>query len=64
MRLPAVVALALVVAVTASMPASGAPAASDCPKLVELADWGENSTGDISVAPGQSCLFPITIRGR
>jgi hypothetical protein len=63
MRLPAVVALALVVAVTASMPASGAPAASDCPKLVELADWGENSTGDISVAPGQSCLFPITIRG-
>ncbi|MBA4037213.1 MAG: hypothetical protein C0480_21735 [Bradyrhizobium sp.] len=45
------------------MPASGAPAASDCPKLVELADWGENSTGDISVAPGQSCLFPITIRG-
>jgi hypothetical protein len=63
MRLPGVVALALVVAVTASMPASGAPAASDCPKLVELADWGENSTGDISVAPGQSCLFPITIRG-
>jgi hypothetical protein len=63
MRLPAVVALALVVAVTASMPASGAPAATDCPKLVELADWGENSTGDISVAPGQSCLFPITIRG-
>lgn len=63
MRLPGVVALALVVAVTASMPASGAPAATDCPKLVELADWGENSTGDISVAPGQSCLFPITIRG-
>jgi hypothetical protein len=30
---------------------------------VELADWGENSTGDISVASGQSCLFPITIRG-
>ena len=63
MRLPEVVALALVVAATVSVPASGALAAPDCPKLVELADWGENSTGDISVAPGQSCLFPITIRG-
>jgi len=45
------------------MSASPALAASDCPKLVELADWGENSTGDISVASGQSCLFPITMRG-
>ena len=63
MRLPEVVALALVVAVTASLPAMQALAAPDCPKLVELADWGENSSGDISVAPGQSCLFPITIRG-
>ena len=33
------------------------------PKLAELADWGENSTGDISVASGTSCLFPITMRG-
>lgn len=63
MRLPEVRALALVVAVTASLPAMQALAAPDCPKLVELADWGENSSGDISVAPGQSCLFPITIRG-
>ena len=45
------------------MSASPALAASDCPKLVELADWGENSTGDISVASGESCLFPITMRG-
>lgn len=30
---------------------------------MELADWGENSTGDISVASGQSCSFPITMRG-
>ena len=63
MRLSNVAALALVVAATGSMPVSPALAASDCPKLVELADWGENSTGDISVAPGQSCLFPITMRG-
>ena len=63
MRLPEVVALALVVAVTASIPASQALAAPDCPKLVELADWGENSTGDISVASGQSCLVPVKMRG-
>lgn len=31
--------------------------------MLELADWGENSTGDISVASGGSCLFPITMRG-
>ena len=63
MRLSEVVALALVAGVAASMPASRALATPDCPKLVELADWGENSTGDISVAAGQSCQFPLTIRG-
>ena len=65
MRLFKVTALALVVGATGSMSASPSPAlaASDCPKLVELADWGQNSTGDISVAAGESCLFPITMRG-
>jgi hypothetical protein len=63
MRLSNVAALALVVAATGSMSVSPALAASDCPKLVELADWGENSTGDISVASGQSCLVPIKMRG-
>lgn len=63
MRLSEVVVLALVVAMTAALPASPALAAPDCPKLIELADWGENSTGDISVASGQSCSFPITMRG-
>jgi hypothetical protein len=63
MRLSIVVALALIVGAAGSTSASPALAASDCPKLVELADWGENSTGDISVASGQSCLFPITMRG-
>ena len=52
MRLSKVAALALIVGATGSMSASPALAASDCPKLVELADWGENSTGDISVASG------------
>ena len=63
MRSSEFVALALVVGVTASLPASRTLAAPDCPKLMELADWGENSTGDISVASGQSCSFPITMRG-
>jgi hypothetical protein len=63
MRLFKIIGLALVVGGTGSMSASRALAASDCSKLVELADWGENSTGDISATPGQGCLFPITIRG-
>ena len=63
MRLSKVAALALIVGATGSMSASPALAASDCSKLVELANWGENSTGDISVAAGESCLFPITMRG-
>jgi len=63
MRLSKVAALALTVAATGSMFASPALAASDCPTSVTLADWGENSTGDIDVASGGSCLFPIKIRG-
>jgi hypothetical protein len=63
MRLSTVAVLALAVGVTGSTSAAAAPAASECPKLAELADWGENSTGDISVASGTSCLFPITMRG-
>jgi hypothetical protein len=43
--------------------ASAARAASDCPISVTLADWGEDSTGYINLAPGASCQFPITMRG-
>jgi len=65
MRLSKVAVLALIVGTAGSMSASPSPAlaATDCPKLVELTDWGQNSTGDISVAAGESCLFPITMRG-
>ena len=63
MRLSHVAALALIVGATGSMSASPVLAASDCSILIGLADWGENSTGDISVAPGQSCLVPVKIRG-
>lgn len=58
-----VVALVLVVEATGLMPVSLVRAASDCSTSITLADWGENSTGDIGVAAGRSCLFPIRMRG-
>ena len=63
MRLFKVAALALIVGATSLMSMSLALAASDCPTLAELADWGENSTGYIDLASGGSCLFPIRMRG-
>ncbi|MBR1148340.1 hypothetical protein JQ567_34145 [Bradyrhizobium sp. AUGA SZCCT0431] len=63
MRLSKVAALALIVAATSVAPASSAPAASDCSASTTLANWGENSTGDIDIASGESCVFPIKIRG-
>jgi hypothetical protein len=58
-----VVALALIVEVTGLMPVYVVRAASDCSTSITLADWGENSTGDIGVAPGRNCLLPIRMRG-
>jgi hypothetical protein len=63
LKLSQIVALALVVAATSSMPVSSAPAASDCSASTTLANWGENATGDIDIAAGESCLYPIKIRG-
>jgi hypothetical protein len=63
MQLSNIAALALVVAATSLLSVSLARAASDCPTSVTLADWGENSTGYINLAPGGSCQFPITMRG-
>src|SRR3954447_17243562 len=63
LRLPEAVILALIIAATKSMSASSAPAVSDCSASTSLANWGENSTGDIDIASGESCLFPIKIRG-
>ena len=63
MRLSKITALALIAGATGSMSVSPALAASDCSTSVTLADWGESSTGDIDVASGGSCLFPIRIRG-
>jgi hypothetical protein len=63
MRLSKIAALALIAGATGPMSVPPAQAASDCSASVTLADWGESSTGDIDVASGGSCLFPIRIRG-
>lgn len=63
MQLFKVAALALVAGCPSLLSVSPALAASDCSRLEELADWGQNSTADISVVSGASCLFPITMLG-
>ena len=62
MRFSKVAALALIVAATSPVPASSAPA-SDCSASTTLANWGENSAGDIDIGSGETCQFPIKIRG-
>jgi hypothetical protein len=62
MRLSKVTTVALIVGVP-SLIVSFARAASDCSMSATLADWGQNSTGDIDLTSGGSCRFPIRIRG-
>src|SRR5258708_39412966 len=64
-RASKVAALALIVEAASFLPASLARAASapECSMSATLADWGENSAGDIDVKSGESCLLPIGIRG-
>jgi hypothetical protein len=61
MRLGTVAALALIVVAPRTVPL--ARAASDCSTLKTPADWGENSTADIDLKSGESCLFQIRKRG-
>jgi hypothetical protein len=63
MQLAKLAASALIVGAAGSISTPPALAAPDCPILVELADWGENPTGDISLASGQSCQFSVKMRG-
>jgi hypothetical protein len=63
MRLSSVAIMALIVGASSPAYVSIALAAPECSRSMELADWGENSTGDISIASGDSCTFPITLRG-
>jgi hypothetical protein len=57
LRLSEVVAFALIVGATGTMSLSLALAASDCSKLIELADWAEHSSVDISVASGAPDVY-------
>ena len=63
MRLSSLAIVALVVGASNPTYVSIAMAAPECSRSMELADWGENSAGDINVASGESCTFPITLRG-
>ena|SRR5204863_3355487 len=65
MRMSNVAALVLIVgaASIASVSLARAAAPPDCPISVTLADWGENSTGYLTVEPGASCQFPIKLPG-
>ncbi|WP_249136333.1 hypothetical protein [Bradyrhizobium tropiciagri] len=58
-----VAAMALIPAVSDVTPALSAQPTPECSMSVTLADWGENSSGDIDVASGESCQIPIGIRG-
>ena len=57
------VATIFVVGATCLAPAPYVLAASDCSMSATLASWGEKSTGSISVAPKESCQFPIRLPG-
>ena len=63
MRLSSLAIVALIMGAANPAYVPIALAAQDCSRSMKLADWGENSTGDISVASGESCTFPITLRG-
>ena len=64
MRLSNVAALALVIGAPSLVSTPSAEAASDCSISATLADWGESSTGNIDVASGGSCVFPIRMPGK
>jgi hypothetical protein len=63
MRFSKAFAFALVVGAASLGAVCSARAASDCPISATLADWGENSTAYINLAPGGSCQFPLGMRG-
>ncbi|MBR0735158.1 hypothetical protein JQ595_41175 [Bradyrhizobium japonicum] len=63
MRLCSLAIVAVIAGASSPTSVFNALAASECARSMELAHWGENTTGDISVASGDSCIFPITLRG-
>jgi hypothetical protein len=58
-----VAAFMLIVGTTSLTSVSLARAASDCSMSVSLADWGEKTTGYITLAPKESCQLPIKMPG-
>lgn len=56
-------AFVLIVGTGSLVSASPARAAPECSMSATLADWGEKSTGYLTVAPKESCQFPIKMPG-
>ncbi|OKO69475.1 hypothetical protein [Bradyrhizobium sp. AS23.2] len=63
MQLSKVAALALIAGGPSLPSVSLARPVSECSISGTLADWGENSMADIDLASGESCQFPIRMRG-
>jgi hypothetical protein len=57
------VSAVFVVVATCLVPAAFAVAASECSMSMTLANWGEKATGAITIAPKESCQFPIKLPG-
>ena len=63
LRFTKVTIWALGIAATSIASAPLAHAAADCSASMTLADFGENPTGYIDIAPGETCQFAIKMRG-
>ena len=57
------VATVFLVGATCLAPTVFAAAASECSISMTLVNWGEKSTGAITIAPKESCQFPIKLPG-
>ena len=58
-----IAALVLIVGAGSLASVSSVEAASECSMSVTLANWGEKSTGYLTVAPKESCQLPIKMPG-
>lgn len=57
------VLVAILVIGAYSVSAFSAEAANECSMSATLASWGEKSTGFITIAPKESCQFPLKLPG-
>ena len=63
MKQLSIAAFVLIAGAGSLVSASSVRAASECSMSATLADWGEKSTGYLTVAPKESCQLPIKMPG-